>query len=91
MTQSSGAGFCRLYSEISNFIHGAEIRYQLETVSIIIYRPSDCRLSAKLVPTFADRGCRVVSSADPYGRNLGVLDRNRYYFFQVAHQLYSRG
>jgi hypothetical protein len=35
-------------------------------------------LSAKLVPTFADRGCRVVSEADPYGRNLGFLDRSRY-------------
>jgi hypothetical protein len=26
-----------------------------------IYRPSDRRLSAKLVPTSADRGCHVVS------------------------------
>jgi hypothetical protein len=26
---------------------------------------SDRRLSAKLVPTFADRGCRVVSATDP--------------------------
>jgi hypothetical protein len=26
------------------------------------------RLSAKLVPTFADRGCHVVSAPDPYGR-----------------------
>jgi hypothetical protein len=25
-------------------------------------------LSAKLVPTFADRGCHVVSATDPYGR-----------------------
>jgi hypothetical protein len=28
-------------------------------------KPSDCRLSAKLVLTFADRGCRVVSVTDP--------------------------
>jgi hypothetical protein len=48
-------------------------------------------LSAKLVPTFADRGCRVASAADPHGRILGFLDRNRYYFFQVAPQFYSRG
>jgi hypothetical protein len=27
--------------------------------------PSDRRLSAKFVPTFADRGCRVVSATDP--------------------------
>jgi hypothetical protein len=33
---------------------------------------------------FADRGCRVVSAMDPHGRILGFLDRNRYYFFQVA-------
>jgi hypothetical protein len=24
--------------------------------------------AAKLVPTFADRGCRVVSATDPHGR-----------------------
>jgi hypothetical protein len=40
-----------------------------------VYRPSDRRLSAKLVPTFADRGCHVVSLTDPYGRVLGFLDR----------------
>jgi hypothetical protein len=34
---------------------------------------------------------RVVSVADPYGRILGFLDRDRYFFFQVAPQLYSRG
>jgi hypothetical protein len=56
-----------------------------------LYRPRDRRLSVKLVPTIADRGCRVVSATDPYGRILGFLDRNRYSFFQVAPQLYSRG
>jgi hypothetical protein len=54
-------------------------------------RPSDKRLSAKLVPPFADRGCQVVSVTDPYDRNLSFLDWSRYYFFQVASQLYSRG
>jgi hypothetical protein len=49
-----------------------------------ICRPSDRRLSAKLVPTFVDRLCHVVSVTDRYGRNLGFLDRNRYFFFQVA-------
>jgi hypothetical protein len=33
-----------------------------------LHRPSDCRLSAKLVPTSADRGYRVVSATVPYGR-----------------------
>jgi hypothetical protein len=28
---------------------------------------TDRRLSAKLVPTFEDRWCRVVSATDPYG------------------------
>jgi hypothetical protein len=29
-----------------------------------LYRPSDRRLSEKLVPPFANRGCRVVSATD---------------------------
>jgi hypothetical protein len=41
-------------------------------------------------PTFADRGCHVVSVTDPYGRTLGFLDRSLFFFFQVAPQLYSR-
>jgi hypothetical protein len=32
-------------------------------------------MSAKLVPTSADRGSHVVSVTDPYGRILGFLDR----------------
>jgi hypothetical protein len=40
-----------------------------------LYLPSDSRLSAKLMPTFADRGCHVVSVTDPYGRILGFPDR----------------
>jgi hypothetical protein len=56
-----------------------------------LYRPSNRRLSAKLAPTFADRGCHVVSVADPYDPILGFLDRGRYFFFHVAPQLYSRG
>jgi hypothetical protein len=56
-----------------------------------LYRPSGRRLSAKLAPTFAERGCHVVSVTDPYGSILVFLDRSRYFFFQVAPQLYSRG
>jgi hypothetical protein len=40
---------------------------------------------------FADRGWHVVSVTNLCGRILGFLDRSRYYFFQVAPQLYSRG
>jgi hypothetical protein len=39
----------------------------------------------------ADRGCHVVSATISYARFLGFIDRNRYYFFQVAPRLYSRG
>jgi hypothetical protein len=52
-----------------------------------LYRPSESRLSAKLVPTFADRGFHVVNVTDPYDRNLGFLDRSNYSFFQAAPQL----
>jgi hypothetical protein len=55
-----------------------------------LHRPSDRRLSAKLVATFVDIGCHVVSVTDPYGRILDFLDRSRV-FFQVAPQLCSRG
>jgi hypothetical protein len=44
-----------------------------------LYRLSGRRLSAKWLPTFADKGCRVVSMTDPYGRILGFLDRSRYF------------
>jgi hypothetical protein len=53
--------------------------------------PSDRLLSVKLVRTFADRGCHVVSMTDPYGHILGFLGRSRYFFFQVVPHLYSRG
>jgi hypothetical protein len=56
-----------------------------------LYRPRDRRLLAKLVPTFADRVCHVVSVTNPYGRIVGFLDRSRYFFIQAAPQLYSRG
>jgi hypothetical protein len=62
----------------------------LESSANELYLLSDHQLSAKLVPTFADIGCRAVSSADPYGRNIRFLDRSRYFFYQVAPELYSR-
>jgi hypothetical protein len=33
----------------------------------------------------------MVSTTDPYSCILDFLDRSRYFFFQVAPQLYSRG
>jgi hypothetical protein len=55
-----------------------------------LYRQSDRHLPAKIVPTFADREWHGVSVTAHYGRILGFLDRSRYFFFQVAPQLYSR-
>jgi hypothetical protein len=43
-----------------------------------LYRPSDRRLSAKLVPNLADRGCRVVGATNPTAVNFSFLDRSRY-------------
>jgi hypothetical protein len=50
------------------------------------YRPRYCCLSAKLVPTFVGRGCRVVSATNPHRRFLGILQQSLYYFFQVVPQ-----
>jgi hypothetical protein len=36
------------------------------------YLSSDRRLLAKLVPTFADRVCHVVSAANPHDRNFDL-------------------
>jgi hypothetical protein len=38
-----------------------------------LYRPSDRRSSAKLMPAFVGRGCHVVSVTDPYGHILDFL------------------
>jgi hypothetical protein len=47
-------------------------------------------LVGKVSANFVDTGCSMVSSKDPYDRNLGFLDRSCYFFFQVPPQLYSR-
>jgi hypothetical protein len=52
-----------------------------------LHRPNDRSLLAKLLPTFAGRGCRVVSETDPYGSILGFQNRSSYVFFQVDPQL----
>jgi hypothetical protein len=56
-----------------------------------LYQLSKFRLLAKLVATFGDEGCCVVSTMDPYGHILDFLDQSCYCFFQVVPQLYSRG
>jgi hypothetical protein len=49
-----------------------------------LFLPNDRLLAAKLVPTFADRGCYVVSVTHCCGRILGFLYRSRYFIFQVS-------
>jgi hypothetical protein len=48
-------------------------------------------LSAKLMQTFADKGCHVLNVTDPYCQIQGFLDRSHYFFLQVAPQLFSPG
>jgi hypothetical protein len=55
-----------------------------------LYRPSDRRLSTKLVPTFADRGCHVVSVMDPFGCNLDFLERSCYFFLPSSSSVLLR-
>jgi hypothetical protein len=64
----------------SIYIHTCiQIKYPWSESASELYRPSDRRLSAKWLQTFADRGCHVVSVTDPYGRILDFLDRSRYF------------
>jgi hypothetical protein len=78
--------------------HSAGISREINTIKLHglspqseLCRLSDLRLSAKLVPIFADRGRRVVSATDPHGCILGFLDWSRYFSIQVAPQLSSWG
>jgi hypothetical protein len=79
----------RLLGEFCNW----NLIIKLNSVALVreLTIPRDRRLSAKLVPTFADTGYRVVSATDPHGRIIWFLDRRRYFFFQVAPQMYWRG
>jgi hypothetical protein len=56
-----------------------------------LYRLSDHCLSAKLVPTFAGRGCCVVSATNLHGHKLRFSTLQQLLFIQVAPQLSSRG
>jgi hypothetical protein len=44
------------------------------SVALELYRQSNHRLSGKVVPTSADRGCCLVSATDPNGRIVSFLD-----------------
>jgi hypothetical protein len=65
------------------------LKYNIE--NILLARITQLTTDPLLVPTFANRGCHVVSVTDSYGRILHFLDQSCYFSFQVAPQLYSRG
>jgi hypothetical protein len=56
-----------------------------------LYRSSDRRRSAKLVPTLADRGCHVVSPTSPSDRNFDFLDLEPLLFLPSSSSNCSRG
>jgi hypothetical protein len=50
------------------------------------YIDGSTEAASEVVPTFAGRGCCVVSAVNPFGRS---LDLNHYFAIQVAPQLSS--
>jgi hypothetical protein len=72
---------CKIYSYLLTYLTPWSVS------ASELYRMSNRHLSAKLMQTFGDRRCQVVSVTDPCGHILGFLDRNRYFFSQVALQL----
>jgi hypothetical protein len=53
------------------------------------YRPSDRRLTAKLVPPLRVEGVAWSAQRIPTAVNLGFLTRSRYFFIQVAPQMFT--
>jgi hypothetical protein len=76
-----------LRSPLASRSHTA-CRWNRGIEQIPVERP---RIVGEVSANFWDRGCHMIRKTDTYGRILGFLDRNRYYFFQVAPQLYSLG
>jgi hypothetical protein len=72
---------CRIIMNILDFHN---LTLWLEFASEL-YRPNDRRLSAKLMPTFADRGCHVVNVTDAYGSILEFLDRHERFYIANYH------
>jgi hypothetical protein len=57
-------------ADVLIFVNTDTTKLKLNSVALVRKRtlqPNDCHMSAKLVPTFANRGCRVVSATDPNG------------------------
>jgi hypothetical protein len=52
-------------------LYGANKNKNMNSLALVyerIYRRSDCHLSSKLVQTFTDRGCHMVSAVDLHSR-----------------------
>jgi hypothetical protein len=49
-----------------------------------LYRSSDHHLLAKLMPTFADRGCRMIGATHRHGHIPDFLDLSHYFFLLHA-------
>jgi CBS-domain-containing membrane protein len=71
----------------THFFHDKKIKTSWPDYASELHIPRDGSLLAKLVPTFVDRGCHVVSVTDPHSRILGFVDRSHYLSFQTAPQL----
>jgi hypothetical protein len=78
-----------LLQTLRNILADESMGLKLNSLALVrseLYRPSDRRLSAKLVPTFADRRCRAWSTQRiSTAVNLHFLDP------ELAPQLFSRG
>ena len=82
---SSGKGHvvdcCDRVNQLSGTLKCGEVLGSLKKKKL--YRQSGRRWSAKLVPTFADRGVsRGQRSGSPRPFNLCFLDRSRYFLFK---------
>jgi hypothetical protein len=87
-----GAAFelqTKLNERTTNFIQNKNSVSWVRERAILIEQPP--LVSEVSADSFADWGCHVVSVTNSYGCNLGFLDWSRYFFFQVAPQLCSRG
>jgi hypothetical protein len=70
------------------------ISKKLNSVALVRERtiPTERRpLAGEVSANFYGQRVRVVSVTDRYGLIPGFLDRSRYFFFQAAPQVYSRG
>jgi hypothetical protein len=67
-----------LMTKVQLKIYFITIKNSLAGSTSELYRPSDHRISVKLVSTFWDRGYHVDSVTDLYGRIIGFLIRSRY-------------